>query len=374
MLKRYQPAKTSFGLLRSFTFPAPYRSFSFIRLTKEMEVRRKMRYDIGEANYKVSQRAKPFYERIKDMLNNNKRKLAFFLVLCGLLNFFEGYKSFVSLTRILEPVKLQLKIWFLGEKHYIPESIEETFMSGEGIKLREETANKLSYLFVETDRELKYGINKKFLRRLYTKLNILKTKEERQDFYNDTLYSKKLNQRLNGVSLKQFLLLFQGMLKKQQYDGPNLSEEEFLRKTIETWDEVKADIKIWEDRVSRNSVESSKPMQASQGKQKVIKEILSQNPAITIEEFERQIVERGYKGLSLKEKIEILETQLFQLSSMKIGLRSSGYNSFLNENTQSLEQFREFGQKVDEVGRKLLILRKDFQRTLETSLKNGPLS
>ena len=93
---------------------------------------------------------------------------------------------------MLEPVKLRLKIWFLGEKDYLPESIEETFMSGEGIKLKHETIDSLSDLFVETDRELRYGINKKFLRKLYTKVNCLKTKEDRAEFYSDSVYQRKV--------------------------------------------------------------------------------------------------------------------------------------------------------------------------------------
>ena len=100
-------------------------------------------------------------------------------------------KVFVKFTRVLEPVKLQLKIWLLGEKEYIPESIEETFMSGEGINLKQGTIDSLSDLFVETDRELKYGINRKFLRKLYSKLNCFKSKEEKAEFYNDSLYFRK---------------------------------------------------------------------------------------------------------------------------------------------------------------------------------------
>lgn len=65
-------------------------------------------------------------------------------------------------------------------------------MTGEGIKLKETTINTLSDIFVETDRELKFGITKKLLRKLYSKLNVLRSKEDRQEFYNDSIYSKKV--------------------------------------------------------------------------------------------------------------------------------------------------------------------------------------
>ena len=90
-------------------------------------------------------------------------------------------------------MKLQLKIWFLGEKNYIPESIEETFMTREGIRLSPQVNDTLSNLFLDTDRDLKYGINKKFLRKLFAKVNCLKTKEERAEFYKDSVYNKKVN-------------------------------------------------------------------------------------------------------------------------------------------------------------------------------------
>lgn len=68
-------------------------------------------------------------------------------------------------------------------------------MMGEGIRLSHDTVDFLSELFVETDRELKYGINRKFLRKLYTKLDVLKSKEDRQEFYRDTVYSVKVDMR-----------------------------------------------------------------------------------------------------------------------------------------------------------------------------------
>ena len=69
-------------------------------------------------------------------------------------------------------------------------------MSGEGIRLSHNTNDALSNLFVETDRHLKYGVNKKFLAKLYTKLNCFSTKEERKDFYRDSVYSNKVSKYL----------------------------------------------------------------------------------------------------------------------------------------------------------------------------------
>ncbi len=105
-------------------------------------------------------------------------------------------KGFVKFTRVLEPLKLRLRIWFLREEEFLPDSIKETFMFGEGISLKKDVMDSLASLFVETDRELKYGINKQFLRNLFSKINCLKTKEEVKAFYDDSIYQREVRKNI----------------------------------------------------------------------------------------------------------------------------------------------------------------------------------
>ena len=94
--------------------------------------------------------------------------------------------------RTMEPFRLKLRRWILGEERFMPDSIKETFIAEEGFKLKPETMNVLSELFTKTDREFAYGVDKKFLKKVYVKAGCLETKKDKEDFYNEGPYRRKV--------------------------------------------------------------------------------------------------------------------------------------------------------------------------------------
>ena len=87
---------------------------------------------------------------------------------------------------------MKLRRWFLGEETIMPESIKETFIAEESIRLKPETISILSELFTATDKEFAYGINKKLLKKVYTYANSLQTEKDKMDFYNEGPYRRKV--------------------------------------------------------------------------------------------------------------------------------------------------------------------------------------
>jgi len=369
MLRTYKALTSTIKVAQPITlYQNSCKRFSFSRLIEDMEFRKKMRFDMMEANTKLKSQNKRFYERIYNKSYDNRKKIAIFLAFCVILNLHPIYKGSLQFARKLEPVKLQLKIWFLGEKNYIPDSIEETFMTREGIRISHTTNDTLSNLFVDTDRELKYGINKKFLRKLYAKVNCLKTKEDRAEFYDDSVYTQKLNQRLNGISLKQFLLMFQDMHKKLRRDE-SISEEELLKRVVDAWDEVKQQTKAWENAVMKKKSEVSKShnQRYLEDRKKTIYQMLKDNTFISLQDLERGVIERGYPAMSIREKVKALEFQFSQLSQLKA---NSGLDRFsMSGESGNLERISEIDQNIARVAQDLKDAKSNFFKIFEKPSK-----
>jgi hypothetical protein len=92
----------------------------------------------------------------------------------------------------MEPIRLKLRRWILGEERWIPDSITETWIAEEGFRLKPETITVLSELFTKTDKEFSYGVDRKFLKKIYVKAGCLETKKEKEDFYNEGPYRRKV--------------------------------------------------------------------------------------------------------------------------------------------------------------------------------------
>lgn len=100
--------------------------------------------------------------------------------------------EFLKYVRSIEPLKKKFRRWFLGEDNYIPDSLKETMYYDEEVKLKIETVNMISELFVTTDKALHYGMTKRFLVKSYFKMGMLAEKKERVEFYNRSSYRRKV--------------------------------------------------------------------------------------------------------------------------------------------------------------------------------------
>lgn len=94
--------------------------------------------------------------------------------------------------KTMEPIRLKLRRWILGEEKYMPDSIKELFIAEEGFRLRPETITVLSELFVNTDKEFAYGLTRKFFKKIYKKAGYIQTPKDKEDFYNEGPYRRKV--------------------------------------------------------------------------------------------------------------------------------------------------------------------------------------
>ena len=58
--------------------------------------------------------------------------------------------------------------------------------------MKTETITLLSQKFLKADKELQFGINRKFLVSLFSKIGHFKKKEQIREFYFNTVYGKKV--------------------------------------------------------------------------------------------------------------------------------------------------------------------------------------
>lgn len=93
----------------------------------------------------------------------------------------------------MEPFQLKLRRWFLGEERFIPDSIKELSFTEEGLHLKPETITVLSELFAKTDKEFAYGITRKFLKKVYSKVGYFQTEKDKETFYNEGPYRRRVS-------------------------------------------------------------------------------------------------------------------------------------------------------------------------------------
>jgi len=127
-----------------------------------------------------------------------------------------------------------------------------------------------------------------------------------------------LNQRLCGLSLKQFLMQFDGLLKRIQKNDPTFKEEDLLRQVLNVWDESKAKTHEWESNMRKiwTELKKSKTM-FEEDKQKIVTRKLKENPNSSIEEIEKELAKAGFHGMGLKDKLMLTEYQLMYLEVTK---------------------------------------------------------
>ncbi len=99
----------------------------------------------------------------------------------------------------MEPLQIKLRRWFLGEERIMPESIKEIFIEAEGLKLKPETITILSEKFVQADKEFINGVTRKFLKKVYKTAGYLPTPKDKQEFYNEGPYRRKVFERRDLV-------------------------------------------------------------------------------------------------------------------------------------------------------------------------------
>jgi hypothetical protein len=87
---------------------------------------------------------------------------------------------------------MKLRRWFLGEDNELPESITEILYIKDKLSLKYETTVVLSELFVQTDNELTFGVNRKFMAKLYSKMGVFENKKEKEEFYFESPYRRKV--------------------------------------------------------------------------------------------------------------------------------------------------------------------------------------
>jgi hypothetical protein len=100
--------------------------------------------------------------------------------------------EFIKWVRAIEPIKTKLRRWFLNEDNYIPDSIKEALYYTEDVKLSLETINALSEFFLQVDRDLHYGMTKRFLYQVYSKAGCFETEKDKHEFYGHSTYRKKV--------------------------------------------------------------------------------------------------------------------------------------------------------------------------------------
>jgi len=92
----------------------------------------------------------------------------------------------------MEPLQPKLRRWFLGEERFVPDSIKETLLEEEGIKLKPETITILSELFAKTDKEFAYGVTRKFLKKVFSKVGYFQNEKDKENFYNEGPYRRRV--------------------------------------------------------------------------------------------------------------------------------------------------------------------------------------
>jgi len=283
-----------------------------------MEVRKNAAKKYQELNKKFIIRALPFPKRTWETLKDHKKKTVLFLVMGGLMIYYETYLKIIKYFRTMEPLQLKLRRWFLGEERIMPDSIKEIFIEAEGLRLKPETITILSEKFIQADKEFINGVTRKFLKKVYKTAGYLPTQKDQEEFYNEGPYRRKLNQRLCGLSLKQFLMQFDGLLKRIQKNDPTFKEEDLLRQVLNVWDESKAKTHEWESNMRKiwTELKKSKTM-FEEDKQKIVTRKLKENPNSSIEEIEKELAKAGFHGMGLKDKLMLTEYQLMYLEVTK---------------------------------------------------------
>ena len=111
---------------------------------------------------------------------------------------------------------------------------------------------------------------------------------------------------MSGLSLKQFLLLFQKMLKKARREDSSVNEVEFLRRLQAVWDETELETKVWEKEVLKRKSEENRGGKSSiEERHKLVHNIMREEPGLSLEEFNKRVVERGHQGnIILLDEIE----------------------------------------------------------------------
>jgi len=232
--------------------------------------------------------------------------------------YYETYLKIIKYFRTMEPLQLKFRRWFLGEERIMPDSIKEIFIEAEGLKLKPETVTVLSERFVQADKEFSNGVTRKFLKKVYKFAGHMPTEKEKQEFYNEGPYRRKLNQRLCGLSLRDFLMHFESVLKKARKNDPTFKEEDLLAQVLNVWDDAKSKAQSWETRMRRIWPELKKSRSMFEDdKQGIITKTVKGNPNISVEDIEKELAKAGFHGLSLKDKLLLLEYQLMYLEVTK---------------------------------------------------------
>jgi hypothetical protein len=92
----------------------------------------------------------------------------------------------------MEPFKMKLRRWFLGEDNAMSESISETLYYNDEVSLKTETVQVLSELFSQADVKLPNGVTRKLLAKTFSKMGVFAEKKEKEEFYFESPYRKKV--------------------------------------------------------------------------------------------------------------------------------------------------------------------------------------
>jgi len=218
----------------------------------------------------------------------------------------------------MEPMQLKFRRWFLGEERIMPDSIKEIFIEAEGLRLKPETVTVLSEKFVQADKEFTNGVTRKFLKKVYKFAGHLPTEKDKQDFYNEGPYRRKLNQRLCGLSLRDFLMQFEGILKKIRKNDPTFKEEDLLGQVLNVWDDAKSKALRWETHMRKIWPELKKSRTMFEDdKQRIITKTVKENPNASVQDVDKELAKAGFHGLGLKDKLLLLEYQIMYLEVTK---------------------------------------------------------
>lgn len=102
--------------------------------------------------------------------------------------------------------------------------------------MSEGTKNVLADFYNKYDSTFRYGINRKYLLRVYKKMGRFTKPEEKQFFLQKSQYYKKRNQKIAGVHLREFISVFSDIYHSEKKKNKDLNEREFLAKFMEEMD------------------------------------------------------------------------------------------------------------------------------------------
>lgn len=118
----------------------------------------------------------------------------------------------------------------LGIPNKVPSTVKEQDLRE--IALQPATQERLLNLYASYDGRLHFGVGRNLLFNIYSRLGLLQKDDEKRSFWVASGYYRERNQKIAGVTPKEFLTIFEEALSKLKKSNRELTEESFLERFV----------------------------------------------------------------------------------------------------------------------------------------------